>query len=169
MKTEIIEKLLERYFNGETSAKEEKILGNYFNSSKVDPKLEQYIVIFKFFASEKNSMKSLKNRGVVVNFRKMSLPLASVAAAAILLVMLLLPDGRAYRLVIGGNNINNQELAVQIASEQLEKLTGFASVADRNVGKLKSVAVVDKYFGSSDGNRDALDNISDLLDKLPGK
>ena len=70
MKTEIIEKLLERYFNGETSAKEEKILGNYFNSSKVDPKLEQYIVIFKFFASEKNSMKSLKNRGVVVNFRK---------------------------------------------------------------------------------------------------
>lgn len=169
MKTEIIEKLLERYFNGETSAKEEKILGNYFNSSKVDPKLEQYIVIFKFFASEKNSMKSLKKRGIVVNFRKVSLPLASVAAAAILLVMLLLPDGRAYRLVIGGNNINNQELAVQIASEQLEKLTGFASVAGRNVGKLKSVAVVDKYFGSSEGNRDALDNISDLLDKLPGK
>lgn len=169
MKTEIIEKLLEKYFNGETSAKEEKTLGNYFNSSKVDPKLEQYIVIFKFFASEKNSMKNLKNRGVVVNFRKMSLPLASVAAAAILLVMFLLPDGRAYRLVIGGNNINNQELAVQIASEQLEKLTGFASVADRNVGKLKSVAVVDKYFGPSDRNRDAMENISDLLDKLPGK
>jgi len=169
MKTEIIEELLERYFNGETSSKEEKILGNYFNSSKIDPKLEQYKAIFRYFASEKNSMKSLKKRGVVVNFRKVSLPLASVAAAAILLVMLLLPDGRAYRLVIGGNNINNQELAVQIASEQLEKLTGFASVADRNVSKLKSVAVVDKYFGPSDGNRDALENISDLLDKLPGK
>ncbi|MDD3034182.1 MAG: hypothetical protein PHT25_06260 [Bacteroidales bacterium] len=169
MKTEIIEELLERYFNGETSSKEEKILGNYFNSSKVDPKLEQYQVIFKYFASEKNSMKSLTKRGMVVNFRKVSLPLASVAAAAILLVMLLLPDGRAYRLVIGGNNINNQELAMQIASKQLEKLTGFASVADRNVGKLKSVAVVDKYFGPSDGSRDAIDNISDLLDKLPGR
>lgn len=169
MKTEIIEKLLEKYFNGETSAKEEIILGNYFVSSKVDPNLEQYKVIFRYFASEKKSMRSLKRRGVVINFRKVSLPLASVAAAAILLVMLLLPDGRAYRLVIGGNNINNQELAVQIASEQLEKLTGFSTVADRNVGKLKSVAVVDKYFGLSDGSRDAIDNISDLLDKLPGR
>lgn len=169
MKTEVIEKLLESYFNGETSSKEEKILGNYFNSSKVDSKLERYKVIFRYFATEKNSMKSLKKRGVVIKFRKVSLPLASVAAAIVLLVMLLLPDGRAYRLVIAGNNINNQELAVQIASEQLEKLSGFASVADRNVSKLKSVAVVDKYFRPSDGNRDVIDNISDLLDKLPGK
>lgn len=169
MKTEIIEKILEKYFDGETSAKEEKILGNYFNSTKVDPKLEQYKAIFRYYTFEKNSIKGLRTRGSFINFRKVSLPLASVAAAAILFVMLLLPDGRAYRLVIGGNNINNQELAVQIASEQLEKLTGFASVAGRNVGKLKSVAVVDKYFGPSDGNKDAIDNISDLLDKLPGK
>lgn len=54
MKTEVIEKLLESYFNGETSSKEEKILGNYFNSGKVDSKLEQYKVIFRYFATEKN-------------------------------------------------------------------------------------------------------------------
>jgi hypothetical protein len=60
MKTEVIEKLLESYFNGETSSKEEKILGNYFNSGKVDSKLEQYKVIFRYFATEKKSMKILK-------------------------------------------------------------------------------------------------------------
>ncbi|MCK9627291.1 MAG: hypothetical protein M0R37_01705 [Bacteroidales bacterium] len=163
-----IEKLLEKYFNGDTSVKEESILTSYFNSSKVDPELERYKVMFRYFESEKNSMRSLK-RGIVVNFRKMSLPLASVAAAAILLVMLLLPDGRAYRLVVGGNKINNQELAMQIASEQLEKLNGFASVANRNVNKLKGVAVVDKYFGPTEERMNTIDNISNLLEKLPGK
>ncbi len=45
-----IEKLLEKYENGDTSLTEEQALKNYFNSSKVAPHLEIYKPLFNYFS-----------------------------------------------------------------------------------------------------------------------
>ena len=48
-----INNLIEKYFAGETSLEEEKILRGYFNGSKVDSRLATYAPLFQFFEKEK--------------------------------------------------------------------------------------------------------------------
>ncbi len=45
-----VEALLERYFEGQSSLKEEQVLQNYFSGDQVDQKLEPYTALFKGFA-----------------------------------------------------------------------------------------------------------------------
>ncbi|GAA4291414.1 hypothetical protein [Aestuariibaculum suncheonense] len=48
-----IEKLLEKYENGETSLKEEQLLKNYFAQEAVPPHLEMYKAMFGYFKVNK--------------------------------------------------------------------------------------------------------------------
>ncbi|MNK06541.1 hypothetical protein D3C87_244400 [compost metagenome] len=52
MELKIIEKLLDKYFEAETSTAEEKELKNYFSSSDVAPHLEQYRPLFGYISQE---------------------------------------------------------------------------------------------------------------------
>jgi hypothetical protein len=45
--------LIEKYFAGETSLEEEKILRGYFNGADVDARLASYMPLFQFFEKEK--------------------------------------------------------------------------------------------------------------------
>ena len=53
MNFERINDLIEKYFAGETSLEEEKILRGYFNGSNIDPRLLSYAPLFQFFEKEK--------------------------------------------------------------------------------------------------------------------
>ncbi len=50
MELDRIEKLIDKYFEGETSIAEEKELKNYFSSSDVAQHLEQYKSVFGYFS-----------------------------------------------------------------------------------------------------------------------
>lgn len=53
MELHTIEKLVEKYFSGETSIAEEKLLKEYFSSPDVAPHLEQYRTVFGYFSQAK--------------------------------------------------------------------------------------------------------------------
>jgi hypothetical protein len=53
MELDRIEKLIENYFQGETSIAEEKELKNYFSSNNVAQHLEQYQPVFGYYSKAK--------------------------------------------------------------------------------------------------------------------
>ncbi len=54
MTTKLINKLLLKYFDGETSLQEEAILRGYFRSENIDAQFIKYKPLFLFFNKEKN-------------------------------------------------------------------------------------------------------------------
>ena len=79
-----IEKLLEKYENGETSLKEEQVLKNYFQSDTVAPHLEMYKPMFDYFLVSK---KEQFTKDVPLKTTKSYLyQWISVAAVAVLLL-----------------------------------------------------------------------------------
>ncbi|HZH70602.1 MAG TPA: hypothetical protein VFD80_09140 [Flavobacteriaceae bacterium] len=56
MELQKIEQLLNKYFEGETTLKEEKVLRDYFNSTEVAPHLQVYQSMFAHFSASKNEV-----------------------------------------------------------------------------------------------------------------
>ncbi len=84
--------LIEKYFQGETSLKEEAELKSYFNSGKVEASLQQYQPLFQHFEEESklelnqefedNLFKKLNTEAKVVPMRSWGRRLMRVAAVA---------------------------------------------------------------------------------------
>ncbi len=53
MESHNIRQLLEKYFDGETSVADERILKDYFSSDAVAPEFSEYKDLFGFYAAEK--------------------------------------------------------------------------------------------------------------------
>ena len=173
MKKEKIVKLLELYFEGETTSSEENILKKYFSGDKVAHELEDYKQIFCYFSSESRELEKLKfQRGGRERYRKMFfrykrlMPALSLAAASLFLILMLLPEERGYRLIIDGNKIYNQELALKIASENLDKIRIMSSPAGRNLSKLGKATIVDNYLDQMKIADEALNSIDKLMKKF---
>ncbi|WP_298345204.1 hypothetical protein [uncultured Algibacter sp.] len=107
-----IEKLLEKYENGETSLKEEQVLKNYFASDTVAPHLEMYKPMFAYFLGNQQERFTkdvpLKTK-TIFNYKWIS-----VAAVAVLMF------GFYY-----GNSISNNDLGTyedpQLAFNEFSK------------------------------------------------
>ena len=77
-----IEKLLDKYFDGESSITEEKELQNYFSGKNVAEHLVQYKSLFKYFEKEK---KVSSAKTFTVTNSKKSIWLSIAAAIVVLL------------------------------------------------------------------------------------
>ena len=91
-----INKLIEKYFNGETSLSEEASLRKYFNSGNVANDLKQYEPLFQYFEAEQESVltedfdnklfEKLETGAKIVPMRSKRFVLLRVAAAIVFLI-----------------------------------------------------------------------------------
>ncbi|MEP1489647.1 MAG: hypothetical protein ABJL44_02530 [Algibacter sp.] len=79
-----IEKLLEKYENGETSLKEEHVLKNYFSSDTVAPHLEMYKPMFAYFLG--NQQEQFTKDVPLKTNKNFNYKWISVAAVAVLML-----------------------------------------------------------------------------------
>jgi hypothetical protein len=85
-----IEKLLEKYDNGETTIKEEQQLKTYFAQEEVAPHLESYKTMFQYF---NNTKQELYTKDVPLKPRKSYIyQWISVAAVAVLMLGIMIPN-----------------------------------------------------------------------------
>ena len=84
MELQRIEKLLDKYFDAETSTAEEKELKLYFSSADVAPHLEKYRPMFGYFA-EAGTQQFDKTIPLKPAKRKLSVAWISVAASVVLM------------------------------------------------------------------------------------
>ncbi len=83
MATDNIEKILEKYFEGESTIAEENDLQTYFLSSNVAQHLTQYAPLFKFYDDEKFIERKHKLRPAL---QQRNIALLSIAASAVILI-----------------------------------------------------------------------------------
>lgn len=81
-----INELLDKYFEGETSATEEKELRAFFSSGKIPPHLSVYAPLFAYIDEESKALNK-KNPGLFRQKRKTILYLLSGVAAVVLLIL----------------------------------------------------------------------------------
>lgn len=156
---ENINKLLDKYFDGITSDKEEIILKEYFSKEDISPQHEMYKPLFSAFEREKqivapkftipderNEKKSLPKRIWIT---------AASVAAAILLIILLNPLSKNaktennYLVYINGKEITNQEKAQQYAEQmfmQAEEIIRVSYQPFEETKAIKEKMDADKIF-----------------------
>ena len=133
-----IERILEKFFEGETSIKQEKLLTNYFSSGNVAQHLQQYKPIFNYFDKEKQVL--FKQEIILKSNRNFSGLM--MAASVVLLVGL----GIFYYM---NNNSASPEVDLgtyktpEIAFVETQKALQMLS-SNVNVG-INSVAYIDEF------------------------
>lgn len=129
-----IEKLLEKYENGETSLKEEQVLKNYFSSDTVAPHLETYKPMFDYFLV--NQQEQFTKDVPLKTKRTFNYKWISVAAVAVLMLG-----------IYFGKSINNSDLgtyedpqlALNEVTKSLEMISKSFNKGTSTVGYLNEV------------------------------
>ena len=83
MESAKIEKLLEKYYEAETSLQEEKILKEYFSGSEIPAHLQEHKDIFNYFD---NSLLETSNRSIKLTKRTIALRWLSIAAMLVFFI-----------------------------------------------------------------------------------
>lgn len=113
-----IKKLLDRYFEGETSLQEEQLLKIYFTSDTIDPELEEFKYLFAFFVQEKQ-LKASDNISIQPHQKTKQIVRMKMwqwAAAAVLILSI----SSWYFL---GDSLDNKPVAQQIDWSKYEPKT----------------------------------------------
>lgn len=119
MKTENIQKLLQKYFEGETTLLEEKQLRHYFLHEDIAPELTQYKILFTVFEEDKNIIAELEAEELLPETKMRKLAWKSWTSwSAAAVILLLISFSWFYRQsTIQSNTLSPQE--IQIAQKYL--------------------------------------------------
>ncbi|OYX27944.1 MAG: hypothetical protein B7Z06_03010 [Flavobacteriales bacterium 32-35-8] len=126
-----IEKLLEKYENGETSLKEEQELKNYFSQETVEPHLEIYKPMFAYFLVNQQEQFT---KHVPLNTKKVfDYKWISVAAVAVLMLGIYLKSTINNDL----GTIQDPEIAFNEVSKSLEMISRTFNKGTSTLGYLE--------------------------------
>jgi hypothetical protein len=117
-----VKDLLEKYFNAETTLKEEQLLRDFFKGEVSDEELLVYKPMFNCFTEEIDKLDTESSTGTKrqIHFRWISV---AAAAALALFTFVLLPDrGDSLKLMIDGVNVRNREMALNKADAQMSQI-----------------------------------------------
>ena len=138
-----IEKIVEKYFEGETSSAEEKELKVYFSSSNVAEHLKQYQPVFGYFAQAKGE---ILNKELSLPTKKQNVVVwLSIAAA----VVLLLSVGTSLYFASNSSNdfvsCNSEDDPEKVLQETQKAL---ALVSEKLNTGIESVNYINEYENS---------------------
>ena len=144
MELDKIEKILEKYFEGETTIAEENELRTYFSSSNVAPPLEQYKPIFGYFAIAKEQR---FEQNIPLKSKKRSfVAWLSVAASIVVLI------GIGTFTYFNYQATQNQDLGTYDSPEQAFRETQrvLAQLSDHVNAGVESVQYIQEYENTKD-------------------
>lgn len=133
-----IEKLLEKYDNGETTLKEEKQLHAYFNQDEIAPHLESYRVMFQYFNKTKQEhfTKDVPLKSKTYSLYKW----ISVAAVAVLMLTVFTQFDNKKSL----NDLNSEELLAY--NQTMEALNLVSSKFNKGATSLNALNIAGTNF-----------------------
>lgn len=138
MESQIIESLLDKYFEAETSGAEEAQLKNYFTSGEVAPHLQQYIPIFCFFeqAGKENLTKevSYAPKNKFEQSRKKVYSWVAIAASIVILFGVVIQQENQ---VSEYGTYEDPELAMQKTMEALEMMSVYMNSGTDELGYIE--------------------------------
>jgi len=126
-----IEKLLEKYENGETSIKEEQVLKNYFSGDNIAPHLEHYKPMFLYFLG--NQQEQFTKTLPLKSKRTFNYKWLSVAAVAVIML------GVYFNRPDDLGTIKDPELAFNEVSKSLAMISNHFNKGTATVGYLNEV------------------------------
>lgn len=126
-----IEKLLEKYENGETSLKEEQVLKNYFSSDTVALHLEMYKPMFAYFLV--NQQEQFTKDVPLKTKRTFNYKWISVAAVAVLML------GFYFNKPADVGTIDDPEIAYNEVTKSLAMISTHFNKGASTVNYLKEV------------------------------
>lgn len=122
---EYVNKILNKYFRGETSVDEEDILRLYFKSDQIAPEHMPFKPLFDAFALEASETMAIKQQSKPRQFFLQKWIYAGSGVAAAVLLALWLFGSPAFQgdyAIVNGTRINDHELAQQIAQSKINKV-----------------------------------------------
>lgn len=152
-----IEKLLEKYENGETSLKEEQVLKNYFTSDAVAPHLEMYKPMFDYFLV--NKQEQFTKDVPLKTKRTYNYKWLSVAAVAVLMIGFYF--GKSFNATEDLGTYNDPQLAFNEVTKSLEMISKSFNKGTSTVGYLNEV----NKGASTLGYLNEIDNATGIIFK----
>lgn len=135
MELRTVEKLLQKYFEAETSIAEENMLREYFTSTDVAPHLEQYKPLFGYFEAEVNQT---FEKDLPLKLRKRNVVAwVSVAASVVLLSGLFFITNNQSAGADELGTYNDPEIAFKETQKALNMLSSTVNVGVTGVAYLK--------------------------------
>lgn len=139
MELQKIEKLLDRYFEAETTGAEEARLKDYFSSGEVAPHLQQYMPVFCYFEQAKtehfNKEVSLapKESRFSAGKRKVYSWVAIAASIIILMGVVVQQENQVSEF----GTYEDPELAMQKTREALEMMSMYMNSGTEDLGYIE--------------------------------